>query len=42
LGQVTGTTPRGPLPVTLPPVSAPGDYPPGIPRTGSVDSDSAP
>jgi hypothetical protein len=42
VGQVTVATPPGALPVTLPPVSAPGDYPPGVPHTGRVDSDSGP
>jgi hypothetical protein len=33
VGQVTLTTPPGATPVTLPAVSAPGDFPPGVPRT---------
>jgi hypothetical protein len=35
VGQVTLTTPPGATPVTLPPVSAAGDFPPGVPRPGS-------
>ena len=35
VGQVTLTTPPGAPPVTLPPVSAGGDFPPGVPRPGS-------
>jgi hypothetical protein len=35
VGQVTLTTPPGATPVTLPAVSAPGDFPPGVPRTES-------
>ena len=33
VGQVTLTTPPGATPVTLPAVSAPGDFPPGVPPT---------
>ena len=33
VGQVTLTTPPGATPVTLPAVSAPEGFPPGVPRT---------
>jgi hypothetical protein len=35
VGQVTVTTPPGATPVSLPAVSTPGEYPPGVPRSGS-------
>ena len=41
VGQVTVMTPPGATPVTLPAVSAPGEYPPGVPRPGSTDGYSA-
>jgi hypothetical protein len=37
LGQVSVTTPPGATPVSLPAVSSPGDYPPGVPHPGNVD-----
>jgi hypothetical protein len=37
VGQVTVMTPPGATPVTLPAVSAPGEYAPGVPRPGSTD-----
>jgi hypothetical protein len=30
-------TPPGATPVTLPAVSTPGEYPPGVPHPGSTD-----
>jgi hypothetical protein len=33
VGQVNLTTPPGTTPVSLPAVSTPGEYPPGMPRT---------
>jgi hypothetical protein len=35
--QVNVMTPTGATPVSLPAVSAPGEYPPGVPRSGGVD-----
>jgi hypothetical protein len=37
VGQVNVTTPPGGTPVTLPAVSTPGEYPPGVPRHGGTD-----
>lgn len=37
VAQVTVTTPPGATPVSLPAVSAPREYPPGVPRPGSID-----
>jgi hypothetical protein len=37
VGQVTVTTPPGATPVSLPAVSTPAEYPPGVPRTRSMD-----
>jgi hypothetical protein len=37
LGQVNVTTPPGRTPVSLPAVSMPGEYPPGVPQPGSMD-----
>lgn len=37
VGLVTVTTPPGATPVSLPAVSTPGGYPPGVPQPGSVD-----
>jgi hypothetical protein len=34
VGQITVTTPPGATPVSLPAVSAPGEYPPGVPHPG--------
>jgi len=35
--QVNVTTPPGSTPVSLPPVSTAGAYPPGIPRSAGMD-----
>lgn len=37
VGQVTLTTPPGATPVSLPAVSTPGEYPPGVPHPGTID-----
>jgi hypothetical protein len=37
VGQITVTTPPGATPVSLPAVSTPGRYPPGVPHTGGGD-----
>jgi hypothetical protein len=37
IGQVTVTTPPGATPVSLPAMSTPREYPPGVPRSGSID-----
>jgi hypothetical protein len=34
--QVNVTTPPGATPVSLPAVSTPGEYPPGVPRSGTM------
>lgn len=36
VGQVVVTTPAGATPVSLPAVSGPADYPPGVPHPGSA------
>lgn len=35
--QVNVMTPPGATPVSLPAVSTPGEYPPGVPRGGGID-----
>jgi hypothetical protein len=37
VGQVTVTTPPGATPVSLPAMSTPGEYRPGVPHSGSID-----
>jgi hypothetical protein len=37
VGQVTVTTPPGATPVSLPAMSTPRAYPPGVPHSGSID-----
>ena len=37
VGQVTVTTPPGATPVSLPAVSAPREYRPGVPHPGGID-----
>jgi hypothetical protein len=37
VGQIIATTPPGAAPVSLPAVSAPRGYPPGIPHPGSAN-----
>jgi hypothetical protein len=35
--QINVTTPPGAAPVSLPAVATPGEYPPGVPRSGGID-----
>jgi hypothetical protein len=35
--QVNVMTPPGATPVSLPAVATPGEYPPGVPRSGGMD-----
>jgi hypothetical protein len=35
--QITAMTPPGSAPVSLPALSAPGEYAPGVPRSGGTD-----
>ena len=37
IGQIQATTPPGATPVSLPALSPPAEYPPGVPRSGGVD-----
>ncbi|MGH2984244.1 MAG: hypothetical protein ACRDK5_08330 [Solirubrobacterales bacterium] len=37
VGQVNVITPPGATPVSLPAVSTPGEYPPSVPHSGSLD-----
>jgi hypothetical protein len=37
VGQITVTTPPGATQVSLPAVSTPGGYPPGVPQPGNRD-----
>jgi hypothetical protein len=35
--QINLTSPPGSTPVSLPAVSTPAEYPPGVPRSGAID-----
>ncbi len=35
--QINVTTPPGSTPVSLPALTTPGEYPPGVPRSGAMD-----
>jgi len=37
VGHVNVMTPPGGTPVSLPAVSTPSEYPPGVPRSGNLD-----